>query len=72
MTSAGGGTLTATGANGTRYTLAIPAGALVSDETITMTANTDFKMTGMSVGVTAKADAKLKSYDGLYTDAYVK
>jgi hypothetical protein len=37
VTSAGGGTLTATGANGTRYTLAIPAGALVSDETITMT-----------------------------------
>ncbi|HXD58612.1 MAG TPA: CARDB domain-containing protein [Thermoleophilaceae bacterium] len=37
VTSAGGGTLTATGANGTHYTLAIPAGALASDQTITMT-----------------------------------
>jgi hypothetical protein len=32
-----GGTLTATGANGTRYTLTFPPGALLSDETITMT-----------------------------------
>src|SRR6201995_1715807 len=32
-----GGTVTATGTNGTRYTLTFPPGALLSDETITMT-----------------------------------
>jgi hypothetical protein len=37
ISAASGGTLTATGRNGARYTLAVPAGALASDETITMT-----------------------------------
>jgi hypothetical protein len=37
VSSETGGTLTATGANGTRYTLVLPPGGLVSDETITMT-----------------------------------
>lgn len=37
ITSDGGGMLTATDAAGVKYTLNIPAGALISDETITMT-----------------------------------
>ena len=37
ISAASGGTLTATGPNGARYTLEVPAGALASDETITMT-----------------------------------
>jgi CARDB len=37
ISAAAGGTITATGADGTTYALALPAGALLSDETITMT-----------------------------------
>jgi hypothetical protein len=37
ITADGGGTVTATGADGSTYTLTLPAGALASDETITLT-----------------------------------
>jgi hypothetical protein len=37
VTTDGGGTVTATGADGSTYALTLPAGALASDETITLT-----------------------------------
>ncbi|MGZ4293907.1 MAG: hypothetical protein ACXVRM_06665 [Solirubrobacteraceae bacterium] len=60
-TASDGGTLTATGADGSTYALTVPAGALASDETITLTPVS--ALTGLRAGAPA-AGAQI-SPDGL-------
>src|SRR3954447_15309731 len=50
ITAGSGGTLNTTGADGTQYTLAVPAGAVLSDLTVTMTPLSSVDGLGMSGG----------------------
>jgi hypothetical protein len=50
VTAGSGGTLNTTGADGTQYTLSVPAGAVLSDLTLTMTPLSSVDGLGMSGG----------------------
>jgi hypothetical protein len=57
LVTAGGGTVTATGADGTTYTLDVPAGALDDDEAVTLTPLTSVGGFAVGEAIVAGVDA---------------